>query len=78
MPSMYIGRPYWDLVLRHVIANDKESIDYKIAKQWDIPGLNAHIIHIDNGFLESSEKTHNKNAALKYFKSHNISRAFLF
>ncbi len=78
MPPMYIGKPYWDLVLRHVISNSNESVDYKIAKQWDIPGLNAHIIHSNNGFQNSIEKTHNKKMAIQYFKSHNIPTVFIF
>lgn len=82
IPEMYIGRPYWDLVLRYIIAktNDVEvSVVHsgKIGRKYDITGINAHILHENEGFKESKEKDFNCKQAMEFFKKEGIDLTYV-
>lgn len=78
MPNMKIGRPYWDMILRHIIGvsvySDKCAVSTKVGKLCDIPGLNAHVEHPDVGFLHQIESM---EQAIDYLRINKVDPTFM-
>jgi hypothetical protein len=70
--EMYIGRQYWDLVLRHRIGESEykcqERNEGKIGRERDIWGINCHKMHYNRGCEASEEQRKNKENAREYFR----------
>lgn len=86
LPDMYVGRPYWDLVLRHFVmrtcrrgcCKGQPAVCSEIARPHDIPGINLHISHRNRGFENGRLKDHNYSRAVHYFSKHGICTDFIF